>query len=153
MYNSWNKGVRAIYTTWEMFEKVGSIDFNTLKVSVVDKINHVYLKHTLRKEIEILITDLQAKEQTDEVRRLTKRLDTFGNLLLQYHLIKKYRRLEGYTITLLNHNIFLKKDDFLALRTLNEERKAVRELLKNGEFDISESRRKNDIDILNKHFK
>lgn len=56
-------------------------------------------------------------------------------------------------ITLLNHNIFLKKDDFLTLRTLNEERKAVRELLKEGKFDISDNRRKNDIEILNNHFK
>ena len=153
MYNSWNKGVRAIYNAWELFEKVGSIDFNTLKVSVLDKVNHKYLNHTLRKEVEILINDLRGKEQTEEIARLIKRLTTLGNLLLQYHLIKKYRKLDGYMITLLNHNIFLKKDDFLALRTLNEERKAVRELLKEGKFDISDNRRKNDIEILNNHFK
>lgn len=82
MYNSWNKGVRAIYNAWELFEKVGSIDFNTLKVSVLDKVNHKYLNHTLRKEVEILINDLREKEQTEEITRLIKRLTTFGNLLL-----------------------------------------------------------------------
>ena len=83
MYNSWNKGVRAIYNAWELFEKIGSINFDTLKVSVLDKVNHKYLNHSLRKEVEILINDLNKKEQTEEIERLIKRLTVFADYSAQ----------------------------------------------------------------------
>ena len=151
MYESWNKGVRAVYTSWDKLERIGSVNYDTLIATVFDQREHKNVTWSLRKEVQYLINTLGKMPQDNTTKKLIKRLSIFNDLLIQYHLIKKYRKQDGYTITLLNHKIFLKKNDFMKLSTLDIEREYLLELLKNNSYDIPENKRNAEINILEKH--